>query len=58
MFVSLVACIGKFSVEKSPVADLRLLFSVGVLDPSGCVLAVTLSTEDPSSPVDAPQHLR
>lgn len=49
---------GKFSVEKSPISDLHLMFASGVIDPLGCVLAITLASEDPDSAIDAPQHLR
>eukprot|EP00873_Tetraselmis_striata_P025525 jgi/Tetstr1/445789/TSEL_033436.t2 len=49
---------GKFHVEKCPTADLRLLMSCGAVDPAGCVLAVTLASEEAGSCADAPQHLR
>jgi hypothetical protein len=37
---------GKFAVEMSPTADLETLFRLGLCDPRGCVLAVTLAKED------------
>ena len=37
---------GKFAVEMSPTADLETLFRLGLCDPQGCVLAVTLAKED------------
>lgn len=59
---------GKFSVEMSPTADLETLFRLGLCDPQGCVLAVTLAKEDRERDtgdgdcggpaVDAPQKLR
>lgn len=37
---------GKRQAERSPTADIELLFRLGLCDPDGCVLCVTLCKED------------
>jgi hypothetical protein len=56
--LQLIVHLGKFHVEKSPTADIKLLMSCGAVDPTGCILAITLAAEETGSSVDAPQHVR
>lgn len=48
---------GKKNVEKSPAADLERLFTLGICDPGGCLLAICLREEKEGSGIDAPKCL-